>query len=340
MTTDGRSIKTTPRLDSGVMITMVIIAVISLGVFGFRYYSHKPCKPATISINATNFYTGIPLRFSSTASKDDKCDWSFGTKDNKKSSGQFVTFSYDEPGQYLIELTVNDNCKEYQFITIGKAPKMVNPALVPKIICPTQIIEVGKPVVFKDSTPAARTWEWRFGEGDKIDAMTQTAIYTFQSAGFKTVTLVVNGKTEAFASCQVFVNEKSAPKLKNTGGNILLPPINDTPKTKSLKNQNNKTATDAEIQAIMDQVVQGKKFVSDLTPYLCGNNVKIPVTYKVTGSKQKTIALEEACKDLADIKYRKIREVRVTPKRDPGTNCISSMDIYVRKKKGIIPFFK
>jgi len=340
---NNKPVKATHRLEPKVTVTLGIIALLSLGIFGFRYTMHKSCKnfrisiEATNALNAENFYTEVPIAFSCDAAKDDKCEWSFGTADKKKATGRYVTFSYAEPGQYLIELTVNDQCKEYRFLTVTKAPRIIDPSLIPRIICP-QTIEFGKPAVFRDSTPAAKSWEWRFGESGQVDAMGKKVSYIFTTPGVKTVTLVINGNPDAYATCQVFVKPKELPKTNpNASGNILLPPINDKPTSHPLTtSQGSQVAiSDADFQAMMAQVVKGKKFPSDFIPYMCGGNIQLPVSYKETGEKTKTMTFEQACREIEVIKDRKIKGVEVTLQRDPGTNCINGMSIKVSKKRGL-----
>lgn len=322
------------RLDTKVVLTMAIIGVIALIIFGFRVMTTPACGNIRMNIQGTNsidsfhFYTGMPLQFSYNSDKKDKCEWSFGTKDNKKSEGQFVTFSYTEPGQYLIGLTVNGRCNEYQFITISKAPKLVDPSLIPTILCPIQVIEIGTPVVFRDSTPNAKSWEWRFGESAGVDATTQTAAYTFKSVGSKTVTLTINGNADAFATCQIYVNEKAAKVLK-TGGDIVLPPIKDKPAEQEV------TLTAEGFQELITKVAKGELMASACAQYLCGGNLQTPVKYKVTGSKEKNVSFEWVCKDLEEMKWKKIKEIIVVPNRNPVTGCFDRMDITVKKKTGI-----
>jgi PKD repeat protein len=341
MSADNKSLRASNRLDAKVFLTLAIVTVISLAVFGFRFATTPRCKNLTLvfqtanSTDANTAFTGTPVRFSCNATKDDNCEWAFGTKDNKTSSGQFVTFSYSEPGQYLVELTVNGVCHEFKFINILKAPKIINSLQLPKIICPVQMIEIGKPVTFKDSTADAKSWEWRFGESEKVDATTKEATYTFKTTGFKTVTLIVNGKPESYATCQVFVNEKAAAQPK-TGGDIMLPPIDDKPKSDPLKSGNKVTISDDDFNKMMEQVVHGVKYASDFAPYLCGGNLQIPVNYKVSGSKEKVMSFELVCRDLEEMKTKKIRKVTISLQRDPGTNCINGMTINVDRKHGIL----
>ena len=319
------------RLDLRVILTMAGVSLAALLIFGFRFITTPADRSVKINIQGSNtndvWYTGMPLRFSYNAEKDDKCEWSFGTKDNKTSEGQLVTFSYSEPGQYMVGLTVNGRSKDFQFITIGKAPKLIDPSLVPHIICPP-IVEIGKPVEFKDSTPGAKSWEWRFGESEGVDATNSSSFYTFKSVGSKTVSLVINGNQDAIATCLVYVNEKAAPEMKK-GGDIMLPPIKDKPAEPQV------TLTDEGFSELITKVAKGDIMASDCAPYLCGGNLQTPVNYKVTGSKAKAVTFEWVCREIEAMKWKKIKQIEVVTNRNPATNCIDRMDITVKKKTGI-----
>ena len=328
------------QFDAKVIITMIVVTLGALAIFGFRIMTHRPCSPVKINIDAANridslhFYTNMPLRFSCDAQKNDVCAWTFGTKDNKKSTGQFVSFSYNEPGQYLIRVTVNGQCSESRYITISKAPKLVDRSLMPIIICPSGPIEVGKPVEFKDSSRDARSWQWQFGETDKIDATSQQAVYIFQSPGNKTVSLVINGNTDVPAICQVIVKEKEI-KNTRTSAAILNQNLQDKPTTDPLtvKVGPKKTITQTEFQALIQEVIDGTKMASDFIDYFCELGLKTPVDYKVSRSKRKQLTFEEACRELKQMKERRIKGVGVIQETDPITKCITRLTIDVSKTR-------
>lgn len=320
------------RLDPKVIITMSVVALLSLGIFGFRYMTNKPCTPVQLSIDATNFYTGTPIRFSSTAGANDKSEWSVGDPEGKILTGQTVVYTYAEPGQYMIELTVNGRCKEYKYVTIEKAPKIIDPDLIPRILCPTLEVEIGKPVSFKDSTLKATSWEWRFGETGAVDAITQIATYTFTKPGLTIVTLVINGNPDLHASCRVFVKDK--PVAGMPGGGPAVPNIGDMvksqPETEPINDANKPPAiTDKDFSAMLQEVVKGKQFASGFTTYLC-DYLKMPVKYKVEGEREKTISFEEMCADLKGMK--RVKKIISTLNVDQVNGCIVGLSIKVDRR--------
>lgn len=319
------------RLDPKVIITMSVIALISIGIFGFRYMSHTPCKPVQVTIDATNFYTGTPIRFSCTAGKNDKCDWSVGDPEGKTFTGETILYTYTEPGQYMIELTVNGSCKEYKYVTIEKAPKILDPDLIPHIIASAPETEIGKEVVFTDSTLKATSWEWRFGETGGIDDVKQTAVYKFTTPGLKIVSLVINGNPDLNATYKIYVKDKTSdggpvgPAVPNIG-NIVKPepesePINDANRPPAL--------TDQQFSDMLHEVVKGKQFATGFTVYLC-DYLKMPVKYKVEGEREKTISFEEMCSDLKGMK--RVKKIISKLNVDQANGCIVGLSIKVDRR--------
>jgi hypothetical protein len=331
MQTAKKPVSAGHRLDPKVVITLLAVAVVSLVIFGFRFMSNKPCKPVDIAIDATSLYTGVPIRFSCTAGAKDDCKWVVGDPQGKILSGQTALYTYTEPGQYLIELTVNDRCKEYKYLTIEKAPKFIDPDLIPHIICP-QTVDMGKPVIFRDSTRKATSWEWRFGETGAIDAVTSTATYTFNRPGLAIVTLVVNGNPDLNAQCKVFVNDKSAaatnasgPPLPNIGS-----AIKAQPNTEELSKSTRPPAiTSEEFSNMLMEVVKGKLVASAFSIYLC-DYLTIPVKYKVEGSREKTVSFQDACSDLLGMK--RVKKIVSNLGVQESTGCMTDITIRVEKR--------
>lgn len=333
MQTSKKPVSAGYRLDPKVIITMSLVAVVAIGIFGFRFMSNKPCKPVTMSIDATTYNTGTPIRFTSTAGANDKSEWSVGDPSGKILTGQTVVYTYTEPGQYMIELTVNDRCKEYQYLTIEKAPKFIDPDLVPHIIASAQEIEIGKEVVFTDSTKKATQWEWRFGETGAVDDVKQTAKYSFTTPGVKTVTLVINGNPDLNTTYKIFVKDKPLAPGQSLGG-APLPNIGDAvkpkPETEPINLANRPPAiTDQQFSAMLEDVVKGKQFASAFSVYLC-DYLKLPIKYKVEGDKEKTISFEEMCADLKGMK--RVKKIITRLNIQESTGCIIDAWIKVDRR--------
>lgn len=120
--------------------------------------------------------------------------WNFG--DGETSSGKTATHSFDDPGTYVVTLTVGDQysrtASTSQTVNVGggaapSASFLISPA-APR---------VGEFVNFNGaaSRPATgrtiRTYEWDFGDGYQKTTTTPVASHDYLTAGTFSVTLVV-----------------------------------------------------------------------------------------------------------------------------------------------------
>jgi hypothetical protein len=320
---------------------MSVVALLAIGIFGFRYMSNKPCKEVTILPEAVNSkllengdfitFTGTPVRFTSTATPSDESEWSFGDGTGKTLAGQTVVYTFTEPGQFVVELTVNDRCKEFKYVTVQKTQKLIDPDLIPHIIASAQEIDLGKEVVFTDSTKKATQWEWRFGETGAIDDVKQTAKYAFTTSGVKTVTLVINGNPDLNTTYKIFVKDKPLAPGQSAGA---LPNIGDAvkakPETDPINLANRPPAiTDQQFSAMLEEVVKGKQFATAFSVYLC-DYLKLPIKYKVEGDKEKTVSFEEMCADLKGM--RRVKKIITRLNIQESTGCIIDAWIKVDRR--------
>lgn len=327
-------------LQGNVILSMIIVTVLSLGVIAFRYKTQEPCTPGVIKATSNSehshenaFHAGEPIRFSCASKKDETYEWTFGDDAMQKIEGPVALYSFAAPGKYTVILTVNGNCTTTKEINVVKAPVATNPLLIPKFLCP-QTAEVGKPVTFKDSTTNANSWEWRFGESSSVDATTPVATYTYNTPGYKTVVLVVNGKLESSGSCKIYVSPKSTPNNTNQPKKqidpSLLPVIKDKPDSKPL---NESTAAPdlppAQCVDLMMQVLKHEKNMDAFSPYFCGNT-SIPVTYN-----DQNMTFDAMMAELGKVKVKKIKDIIIVRMDKGANNCITSLVIKARIKTGL-----
>ena len=336
-------------LDEWVILTMVFISIAALMFAIFRYSKHEYCSPFDVSTKAEFFRTGEPIRFQTNATGIRSLQWDFGDSKGNQTRINSAVHVYDQPGEYLVSLTLNDMCSEYKTVYISKAPRLENPLLTPLMFCP-QAAEVGKPVQFKDSTNGARNWEWRFGETATIDATSSEPTYTYQSAGLKTVSLVVNGNPQQLAVCKLYVSEpveaKSKLKGGKTGGSrqpsfVIVPA---KPVTPSLDAQQQPTVeapkpkaesiNRPDLELRLRKVADGLVDVNAFAPFLCGN-LNAPVS--LNGQE---ITFAQLCNKLAALKNSKqIKTLNVQQIKNGETNCIISLNVNLKTKKGFLGIF-
>lgn len=332
-------------LDEKVILTLIIVSLAALLFTAFKYSNYKPCGGFQLRTQAESYRTGDPIRFETNA-RTNEYHWDFGDNESDQTNIASVVHAYNEPGEYTIALTINDNCTEYKTLYITRAPKIVNPVLLPTFVCP-QTAEVGKPVDFDDTTNGARSWEWRFGETATVDATSQSATYTYKTPGLKTITLVINGDLQQIGTCKIYVNPPPARKPSGGGQGpspiIIVPAKPNSPTLDDQRESGETTPSKPQGQAISKQDLEAmlRKVVNDLAkaedfaPYIC-NNMNMPVSLD-----GKEITFRELCTKLSAIKgEKKIKELSVQQIKNNETGCILSLNVHLRMRKGILGIFK
>lgn len=338
-------------LDDRVILAMLIISLAALMITSFRYINNEHCFSFTIRARADFFRTGEPIRFETDAPYARDFQWDFGDDESNETKINSVIHSYNQPGEYIVSLTVNGKCVEYKNILISKAPKLENPLLMPTFICP-QSAETGSPVIFQDTTAGARSWEWRFGETASVDATSSTARYIYRTPGLKTISLVINNDPHQIGVCKVYVNDKAATdrskeisRQHNRQQSPVIalhekpgvPPLSEQENTVPVKEPPKPTGVNIskeELESKLRMVVNNFLKADSFAPYLC-NNLTMPVVLNGT-----EITFTQLCTKLSSLQNeKKIKELKVQPIKNNDTNCIISMNVTLKLKKSFLGIF-
>lgn len=332
------------HLDKNVIFTMIIISVIASIVASFRYSTKQPCDPVKILAKGDKFTRKfIQLSVVGDRLTGKQVVWNFGDKKAQNGYGATVWHMYNLPGRYTITVTLDGKCKFYQTILVAQAPPVVNTDMVPQFFVPFTAIK-GRPVSFKDSTPNAVRWEWRFGETATVDATTQQPTYTFQTPGYKSVTLVVNGKMigehniyvepidPSIDSTIMGKNLEKGPKDSIKHKRIVWPSPKDSPTTKVLTLQLNKPTkeiSEEELKEMLLAVIDGKKSAVDFSACLNGD---LDRTVVYNGN---SMPFQKFCSELGkEFKSsEKVKNLEVTITGKDKYNTILSMAIKAKKKR-------
>ena len=336
-------------LDEKIILTMVAISVIALVITGFKYKNHQYCSPFNVKATAVHFYTDEPVKFETNFVGGTSFKWDFGDNESNQTSINSVIHAYSQPGEYNVTLTVNGHCSEYKTVFITRAPRIENPMLLPTFVCP-QTAEVGMAVTFRDTTAGARSWEWRFGETASIDATSSTASYVYKTPGLKTISLVINNNLQQTAICKVFVNDVTPKsnnnKARNNNRQSPIMIVQAKPNTPSLAEQVQPAITEApkpqgvsiskqDLEDKLRKVINNFAKAEDFGAYFC-NNLQIPVS--LNGQE---ITFSQLCTKLSSIKSeKKIKELQVQQIKSSETNCIMSLNVNLKMKKGFLGIFK
>ena len=320
---------------------MAICVAVSLSVLAFRIKHAEPCTMADISVKPGPLYAGEVIQFRALGETGESdVHWNFG--DTRK-NGVVVNHTFDFPGRYEVLLNTGTKCMEYTTVYVTEAPVVVDETTKAVFTGPLTV-EVGRPAVFKDETPHASKWEWRFGETSGIDATVQKPTYTFKSEGQKTVILIVNEKLQGELKVLVTPRKLTTTPTQTREN----PPKDRKPKEPLGVKVEGRTEPGAvedptvgierveirfpnvslrQLEVILEGIVEGKKEIADLYAYACKGK-DMQVTYNGD-----LISLTQLQRELWDIKSKnKIRNIRITTEKDPIRNCINTMDISLKKK--------
>lgn len=341
----------TVYLDDRVILAMLIVSLAALMITSFRYMNNEHCFPFTIRAKADFFRTDEPIRFETDAPYARYFQWDFGDEESNETKINSVIHSYNQPGEYIVALTVNGKCVEYKSILISKAPKLENPLLMPTFVCP-QSAQTGSPVIFQDTTAGARSWEWRFGETASVDATSSTARYIYRTPGLKTISLVINNDPHQMGVCKVYVTDKAAadrsketahPRNRQPSPVIVLhekpgvPPLSEqenTPPAKEPPKPAGVSISKEELESKLRLVVNNFLKAESFAPYLC-NNLNMPVVLNGT-----QITFTQLCTKLSSLQNeKKIKELKAQPIKSDETNCIISLNVTLKLKKNFLGIF-
>ncbi len=336
------------RLDEKVIITMIALSVIGLIFMAFRYKSYEPCSSFRLNIYANYFDVGNTIFFRTPDAKNaEEWEWDFGDKSpTDKSSGPITNHVYKEPGKYIVSLTVNGECKQYENVVINSVRKDSIRFVTPQVIWPAEPVMVGQNVVFTDVTNGAHSWEWYIGEGkDSKRFTTKDVSYTFTSAGMVPVKLFVNSNIDARQERVIKVENAPPPVAPYVNNNRpvrqpSMPSIKDRPEDGSLFERPRTEETSKEekpkaprlTSALFTQMIKGvidhSVNESDFAPYICDNkNVRVSfngdnLSFSESISKLKTL--------------KKLKSLKAAAYTDPGTNCILNISIVYDKRNFLV----
>lgn len=202
------------RIDPLVLNWFIWCLLITLSSFGYKYYYYEPCGEIKFEAVGETHRVGELIKFEDYTQRAKTYEWDFG--DNSEyATDKSPIHVYQEAGEYLIKLTVNNSRSAMQKLVILEKEPLINQDLIPKFSTPADII-AGQPVRFTCFTQGATSWTWRFGESGQVDASRRTASYTFLKPGKKTVCLIINDNNKYIAKKTIYVKPKPHEKKMKT----------------------------------------------------------------------------------------------------------------------------
>lgn len=308
----GTHIKT--HFDLKVLLFIGSVFLLSCVLLAFKIKTAGVCTVNDFKAEAPSFKAGELITFSDVSGSGYEWKWDFN--DNSAFSYRSkVGHAFKQPGKYTVKLLLNGTCTIKKIITIIPKNDVINTALLPKFYAP-KVVKQGELIQFRDSTANAKSWEWRFGDGSKIDATNKNPAYTYQIPGEKVVSLVVNGnvKNVQFAKITVIPVAKQAKDIVSDRikrrNSVRTDPVEeyfrnipDSPK----RSAEIAGINEVKLEGLLMGASEGKLSYQNLTRYFCSDALPL-----VELKKGKMITLESLYKDIhkESIKIRSIRLVR------------------------------
>ncbi|KAB1067300.1 PKD domain-containing protein [Tamlana haliotis] len=325
----NKNINETKYLDKNVIHLFLLVLFASGTALGYKVYTDVPCEQITMDIHAKSYRVGELIKFTDLTEQGEHWAWDFGDH-SAISNKRNALHIYAKPGTYEVNLKVNHTCESTRSIVIKEKAFVLDPSKIPNLVVPDSIT-AGQKFIVSDSTSGAYSWEWRFGETAKANAITQSAEYTYTEYGLKTITLVVNGDTKHMAKKRIRVfpkpDEEETPveritaKPREIGWDIPYEPVVDeeeeTPE-KVIPYISDMDFTEALLK-LADKEITEKNF----EVYFCGN---INKTIVVDGKNTSFLAF---CQK---IRGKNIKIKRLAIFRIEGSNCIENINLEYNRK--------
>lgn len=318
------------HFDGKIIVFFTLIFIVSCGLLAFKVNTKKVCTVKEFNIDAPSFKAGELITFSDKTPNSYEWRWYFGDG-SKISYRSKEVHSFAKPGKYTVKLLVDNNCTIEKTITIVPKNDVINKALLPKFFAP-KVVYQGEPVQFRDSTGHAKSWEWRFGDGMKIDAIDQNPTHVYRIPGEKLVSLVVNGDIKYVQNAKItvlpakteqrdIVAERLA-RRSDARGDVIKDYFNQLPsapkRSAEFGNLNEET-----FKAVLLGICKDELSYENLKRYFCDD--ELPLVKLRSG---KTITLKTLD---GEIRNRNINIKKVELARD-SDGCVTVINLNYRYK--------
>lgn len=178
--------------DKRVYIAFLLIFFISL------ITCIKICNPKDIVLTFSIPDSGIvqqPIKFADSTQGAESWEWNFGDGSDVSSYLQSAEHTYANAGLYTVTITVNEKISAQKEIRILEGSHNLTGGtnrIKATLNWHPRTPNVGQKIQFKDQTPDATAWEWRF-DNDATTSDKQNPVFIFKKKGAKSVRLKVIG---------------------------------------------------------------------------------------------------------------------------------------------------
>lgn len=345
-------------IDFKVWLSLIVLACISLGLFGYRMAHLEKCPVFKITYgnslahqheSSNIFFTNETITFDAgVQAAGNALAWDFGDKTVSKTGTQ-ISHSYAKEGNYLVSLTINGRCKESVNIKIVQNQESHLNNIIPAVnpIVSNDIFKIGDKADFNTSA-ASGNYVWGIEELPALGKVTtRSASFIFPKAGNYTVSLLLDDGATYKKMVQVVdpiagaptsvtplppVTPMDVPPAPTPVEPMPLPqkkeeqPVVKEEATPAAPEKPSKTYDQLPTPAIQEMLVgvtEGKKTLKDFDNILCnGAGTKVMANDQATTFAALVNELHEKKGLPLMKKKRKIQSVTVV-RDDKNGNCVS-----------------
>lgn len=199
-------------IDKGVFIVILLLIFVGAIILVMRMLLAKSCPEGDFALTNKSPKVNELVTFSFENPGVKSWEWDYGDS-SLVGTHSTETHIYFKPGTYTVRLRTNSSsdCDKVAFIEVIQK-ETVNEIKVEKILPMPEIqgpntAYVGVPVMFKETSGTATSWEWFFSETGRVDSKVQNPSYTFREPGQKKVTLIINGDSQV-GTFEIKINPK------------------------------------------------------------------------------------------------------------------------------------
>ncbi len=318
--------------DNKVYLSFLFIFLFGIGVLIAKYTKKENCIDADFDMIALTFTTGDLIEFKSIGDDGYKWEWDFGDRTEK----EFVSntlHKYDSVGMYNITLKINNSCvvNKQLYIRDKVYVKKTNGDGAPEMKFTHKEIRVGDVVSFECPSKFATKWEWRFGESDEINAISQETTYVFDEEGEYKISLVVNDDIENALIKTITVYPKSDERRRvrrrrtDYIDGVLLGQIPDDPDEEIPGEEDSDMVVFSrkDAQKMLENYALGKIDFEDIKHNFCSNNIRVINTSGKISSLKKL---------LNAIRAKQIKIIDVNLYKNEKTGCVKTMNVDLKIK--------
>ncbi|MFT3936523.1 MAG: PKD domain-containing protein [Chitinophagaceae bacterium] len=285
-----------------ISITLLLGGLITVAILGV-----KKILPDAADIKAQvwprTFSLKEGLHYKDSSEFSTNTRWAFG--DGNQSFFSNGSYQYTKPGNYIVQLTVNNKFLDTFFVTVVDTPRVINITDSVAVIDAPSIGMQFENLVFRATAIGATQFRWKFGETGGIDSKEPFVQYFYKQPGDYTVLLYTDNN-----------QYPSRHTIK------ILPSYERRTDTVSIDDMYRKYEDD--FKAHLQEIARGNSFNTNyyylLKKYLCNNEKTI---VKINGAKVNDF--NSYCLGLQFDEGVTIQSVKLTS--DETLNCMKAIEV-------------